>query len=78
MQQQYEQKLQQMNQQFQPKQQEPKPYQALLERLKGIDPEFATDREDCRDNSTSYLHLNQQLEGMRMERDRAFLLTKTR
>lgn len=70
MQAQYEQRLSQMNNQFQPRQQEPKPHQELLEQLKAANPQFASLFEKTLQASEQLPALNQQLENMKIERER--------
>lgn len=66
---QYEQRFQQIQNQFQPKQPETKPFQSVLERLKGIDPEFAQMQEKALEAYQSLPQLTQQLKQLEQQRD---------
>lgn len=66
--QEYQQALQQFRQQQQP---QVKPFGPLLERLRGIDPEFAEAQQRLIDASEELPSVRQELQSLRIERDRA-------
>lgn len=69
-QQEYEKRFQELQQRI-PKPQEQKPFQPLLERLKGIDPEFASFQEKALQAIEELPRVTQQLQQYQIERDRS-------